>query len=278
VPLQDVQRLKQTPNIAVSVRPSEWDVMLRMDHFDDELHGSSLKGRNPLKDVRVREALYRAIDVDAINAKVMQGMGRPMALPLAPTTNGYDAALDERPSYDPGRAKALLAEAGYPNGFDFTLDCPNNRFINDEAICQSIVAMWARVGLKAALSSQERVRHFTKLGHYESDIFLVGWAAAGMKDGHNTLMMNFTTPDAEHGGTNYGRYSNPKLDRLVDEIAQEIDEAKRQQLFSEALATIQKDWACIPLILQPTAWAMRKGVHALQLPDDNIRLWRITID
>jgi peptide/nickel transport system substrate-binding protein len=278
VPLQDVQRFKRTAGIDVSVRPSEWDIMLRMNLHDDELRSSSVKGRNPFKDVRVREALYRAIDVDAINAKIMLGMARPVALPLAPTTNGYDAALDKRPAYDPELAKKLLAEAGYPDGFDFTLDCPNDRYINDEAICQSVVAMWARIGLKVALASQERVRYFAKLARFEADFYMVGWAAAGTKDGHNTLIMNFATPDATHGGTNYARYSNPELDRLIDDIARETDQTKRQQLFTQALTIIQKNWVVIPLFLQPTAWAMRKGVHALQLPDDNIRLWRVTVD
>jgi peptide/nickel transport system substrate-binding protein len=278
VPLQDVQRLKQTPGFEASVRPSEWDIILRMNLHDDELHSSSVKGRNPFKDVRVREALYRAIDIDAINKKIMLGMARLVALPLAPTTNGYDPALDKRPTYDPEVAKKLLAEAGYPDGFDFTLDCPNDRYINDEVICQSIVAMWARVGLKPSLASQERVRYFAKLSRYDSDVFMIGWAAAGTKDGHNTLIMNFATPDATHGGTNYGRYANPELDRLIDDIAQETDPTKRQQLFSQAFTIIQKDWAGIPLFLQPTAWGMRKDVHALQLPDDNVRLWRITVD
>lgn len=277
VPISDIERLKQVPDVTVSIKPSQWDVMLRPNVAEDELAGSSVKGRNPFRDVRVREAIYLAIDAQTIRTRIMNGLSTLDAEPMSPTTNGYDPALDHRPAYDPARAKQLLAEAGYPDGFDFTLDCPTDRFINDERICEAVGPMLARIGVKVNLALRPRVQHFTKLGTHTSDMFMIGWAAAGTKDGHNTLMMLFATPDAGRGGVNYGGYSNPKLDTLIDRIGAEVDPTARQHLFSEAIGTLQSDWAVIPVGIQPTIWGMRKGVTMLQLPDDNIRLWRTTV-
>ncbi|MFI4986745.1 MAG: ABC transporter substrate-binding protein [Alphaproteobacteria bacterium] len=277
VPVSDIARLKQAAGILVSVKPSQWDIMLRMNTGEDELHGAMIKGKNPFRDVRVREAVYRAVDLEAIRTRIMDGLAVLDAEPMSPTTNGYDPDLDHQPGHDPKRAKELLAAAGYPDGFDFTFDCPNDRFINDEQVCQAVAAMLARVGLKATLMVRNRVQHFTKLATGTSDMFMIGWAAAGTKDGHNSLVMMFATRTNDRGGTNYSGYSNAELDAMIDDIGQEVDPAKRQQLFSHAIKILQDQWAVIPLYVQPTIWGVRDNVEMLQLPDDNIRLWRTKI-
>ncbi|MGE0716990.1 MAG: ABC transporter substrate-binding protein [Alphaproteobacteria bacterium] len=277
LPLQDIPRVERSAGYKVVQRPSEWIVMLGMDQRHDELQGSSVKGRNPFKDVRVREAVYRAIDVASIRDKVMRGLSVPTALPLARTTWGYDQSLDVRVPFDPDRAKALLAEAGYPDGFDFTLHCPNDRFINDEQICVALVPMLARIGIKATLSVETRVKHFTKLRARAADMFLVGWAAASVKDGHNTLNLLLATSDGTRGMSNAGQYSDRGLDDLITRIGQELDVNKRRALFSQAWKHVRDDFAILPLHSQPAVWAMRDNIDMLQLADDNIRLWRVNI-
>ena len=277
LPLQDISRIERSSGYKVVQRPAEWTIMLGLDQKHDELAGSSVKGRNPFKDVRVREAIYRAIDVAAIRDRVMRGLSVPTALPLAPTTYGYDPALNERAPFDPERSKALLAEAGYPDGFDFTLHCPNDRFINDEQICVAIVPMLARIGVRASLSVETRVKHFTKLRARAADMFLIGWAAAGTKEGHNTLNLLLATSDGKRGMSNAGEYSNPELDALITRIGQELDEGKRKALFSQAWKIVRGDFAILRLHYQPAVWAMRSNIDMLQLADDNIRLWRTVV-
>ncbi|WP_149537832.1 ABC transporter substrate-binding protein [Siccirubricoccus phaeus] len=273
VPLADIPRLQGTPGFKVANRPSEWAIMLRLNQGVERLSGGDQAG-NPFRDVRVREAVHRAIDTEAIRRTIMRGLSTTTALPLAPTTNGYTESLQRPSVFDPERAKALLVAAGYPNGFAFTLDCPNDRFINDEAICRAIVPMLARIGLNASLAVRSTTPHFTHIGRRVSDAFLVGWASAGVKDAHNLLSQLFATTSGSLGAVNYAGYSDAELDGLIQAIGGESDAAKRAEMFARALAILQRDWAVIPVHLQPSVWGFTAEVTTLQLPDDNMRLWR----
>lgn len=162
-PLQDLNRLRAAPNIRVLEGPEVRTIFLSMDLHRDELLYSDVRGRNPLKDLRVRQALYQAIDIQAIHRTTMRGQSVVTGTLFPPQVNGYSAAEDVRLPYDQARARALLAEAGYPNGFEITLDCPNNRYINDEQVCQAIVAMWARAGIRARLNSMPLAPFFAKI-------------------------------------------------------------------------------------------------------------------
>ena len=142
-PPQDVPRLAQTPNIKVIEGVENRIVFLGMDQGRDELLYSNVKGKNPLKDKRVRQALYQAIDINAIHKTTMRGLSKPTGALTARRRSS------RRPRSRSGcrstkAAKKLLADAGYPNGFEVQLDCPNNRYVNDEKICQAVAAMWAR--------------------------------------------------------------------------------------------------------------------------------------
>ena len=151
-------------------------IFLGMDQFRDELGHSSVKGKNPFKDVRVRKAFYQAIDEDAINKKVMRGQATPSALMIAPSLFSLSKDFHRIP-FDPEASKKLLAEAGYPDGFEVQMDCPNDRYVNDEQICQAVVGMLARVGVKVDLNAEPKSKFFAAIsaaGGYDSLVLSAG--------------------------------------------------------------------------------------------------------
>ena len=152
-------------------------MFIGMDQARDELLYSNVKGKNPFKDKRVREALYHAVDIEAIKKNTMRGLSQPSGgmLPSPLTTT---PAIEKRLPYDKERAKKLLAEAGYANGFEVTLDCPNNRYVNDEKICQALAAMWAQIGVKVAVNAMPRATYFPKLEKTETSMYMLGWGGA----------------------------------------------------------------------------------------------------
>ncbi len=180
VPPQDMARIKQTEGLQLLQTPELRTIYLGFNQSRNELPSSDVKGKNPFKDQRVREAVAVAIDEPTIVNRVMLGLGHPSYEMWGPGVNGYDAALDVRPKVDPARAKQLLADAGYPSGFRVALDCPNDRYVMDEQICTAIVSMLARVGIKIDLNAQTKAKYFNKIlaPNYDSD-FLYAWLDAG---------------------------------------------------------------------------------------------------
>jgi peptide/nickel transport system substrate-binding protein len=280
VPVQDIDRIAHTPGFVVLKTPELRVIFLGMDQARDELLDSNIKGANPFKDVRVRKAVYQAIDGAAIQSKVMRNLARPTALMVAKEVNGYDPALDERPPYDVEAAKLLLSEAGYPNGFTVGMDCPNDRYINDEAICQAVVAMLARVGINAKLLAQPRAKYFAKVNapRYETSFFLLGWTPTSA-DAHNSLqnLIGTRDPARNRGQYNNGGYSNAHVDELIDRIQVEIDPGKRQSLISEAMRIHRDEIGHIPLHQQPVIWAAKAGIKLVQLPNAALPLWRVSL-
>src|SRR5262249_43315008 len=210
-----------------------------------ELLESNVKGKNPFKDKRVRQAFYQAIDENAIVAKVMRGDAKATALMVGPGVNGFDESLNKRAPYDVNAAKKLLAEAGYPSGFEVGMDCPNDRYVNDEQICQAVVAMLARIGVKVNLLAQTRAKFFAKVNEprYETSFYLLGWTPATY-DTHNALIALTHTRSREKnaGLFNNGGYSNPKVDTLIEKIQVETDAATRNRLIAEALTAVKDDF------------------------------------
>src|SRR5260370_424620 len=192
VPPQDTDRIVKTAGMKIWQTPELRTIFLGMDQARDELLESSVKGKNPFKDKRVRQAFYQAIDEDAVGAKVMRGFAHPTALMVGPGVNGYDPALDKRYPYDPTTAKQLLADSGYPNGFEVGFDCPNDRYVNDEAICQAVVAMLARIGVKANLLAQTKAKYFTKINPpgFNTSFYLLGWTPTPLDALH--MLTNLT--------------------------------------------------------------------------------------
>ncbi len=151
--VQDIARVQRTDGLKIVAGPEIRTIFLALDQQRDELLESNVKGKNPFKDVRVRRALYQAIDIEAIRTHVMRGLSRANALMWAERVNGYSKELDRRFTYDPAAAKKLLADAGYPDGFEVGFDCPNDRYLNDEETCKAIASMLARIGIKATLAA-----------------------------------------------------------------------------------------------------------------------------
>jgi len=281
VPLQDIPRIEGSADLKVLHGMEARTIFLGMDQKRDELLSSSVKGKNPFKDIRVREAFYKAIDIEAIKNRVMRGLATPSALMIAPQL--YALSKDfTRPKYDPDGAKKLLTEAGYADGFELTMDCPNDRYVNDAAICQAVVGMLARIGVMIDLLAQPKALYFGKVlkpGGYKTSFYMLGWTPASM-DSHNVLHdilgCRDDPKDATRGEANLGGYCNKDLDALADKVLVETDTAKRDQLIKQAFEIANKDYAYIPLHQQALSWGVSKKVKLTQRADNQVLLFWAT--
>jgi peptide/nickel transport system substrate-binding protein len=274
VPPQDMARIRQTEGLKLLQTPELRTIFLSFNVSRDELPSSDIKGKNPFRDLRVRQAVGLAIDEPTIASRVMLGLGHPTAEMWGPGVNGYDVALDVRPKPDPARSKQLLAEAGYPAGFRVGLDCPNDRYVMDEQICTAIVSMLARVGIKVDLNAQTKSKFFTKIGapFYDTDFYMLGWTPATY-DAHNVLFTLLSTRNGTRGELNDGGYSNPALDALTEKIGVETDPAKRTSMIQDSIRLLQADVPTIPLHQQVIVWAAKQNVDLAQ-PADNFFPYR----
>jgi peptide/nickel transport system substrate-binding protein len=275
VPPQDIEHIEKTQGVKIWQTPELRTMFLGMDQSRDELLESNIKGKNPFKDKRVRQAFYQAIDEDAIKAKVMRGFAKPTGIMVGPGINGYDPALDKRFPYDPAAAKKLLAEAGYPNGFEVGFDCPNDRYVNDEAICQAVVAMLAKIGVKANLIAQTKAKYFTKINApgYQTSFYMLGWTPTPLDTLHMLSNLAATrSADFRNGAWNEGGYSNPAIDALIAKISVELDSEKRNELISQALSIIRDDFAYIPLHQQIVVWASHDNVELAPMGNNDFQL------
>src|SRR5262249_25153113 len=229
VPLQDIQRVNASGNAKVMTGPELRTIFLGMDQGRDELLYSNVKGKNPFKDARVREAFYKAIDDDAIKSRVMRGLSTPSALMVAPQLFALSKDFT-RPKFDPDGAKKLLTAAGYPDGFEVTMDCPNDRYVNDPAICHAVVGMLTRICVKVNLLAQPKAKYFAKVlkpGGYQTSFYMLGWTP-GTLDSHNVMydiMGCRDDPSSARGETNLGGYCNKEFDAITDKVLQETDSA-----------------------------------------------------
>ena len=270
VPPQDVQRLGSTPSVRLEQQPELRTIFLGMDQLRDELLKSDVKGRNPFKDVRVRRAFQLAIDVEAIRRSVMRGQSRPTGLMVGPGVNGWTEAMDQVVKPDLAQSRRLLAEAGYPQGFGVTMDCPNDRYVNDEAICTAVVSMLARVGIKVTLAAQTRARYFAEINspRFETSFYMLGWTPSTY-DAHNVLLpIMHTRGPGGRGLFNSGGFSNARIDALTDLVAVETDAAKRQSMIDEAFRIHRDEVGHIPLHQQTVIWATRTNVDLAQMADN----------
>jgi peptide/nickel transport system substrate-binding protein len=280
VPIQDIARVDSSPNAEVLKGPELRTIFLGMDQVRDELLYSNVKGKNPFKDVRVREAFYKAIDIELIKTRVMRGLSTPSALMIAPQLFALSKDFT-RPKFDPEGAKKLLTEAGYPDGFEVTMDCPNDRYVNDAAICQAVVGMLARVGVKINLLAQPKQQYFAKVlkpGGFQTSFYLLGWTPATLDSQNvlNDIMGCRDDSTSTRGEANLGGYCNKKMDAVADQVLMETDTAKRDLLIKDAFEIANKDWGYIPLHQQALAWGVSKKVKLPQLPDNNVRLYWAT--
>ncbi len=259
-PPQDVPRLKQNPGIKVLEGSENRIVFIGMDQKRDELLYSNVKGKNPFKDKRVRQALYQAIDIEAIRTTTMRGLSQPSGA-LMPSPVQSTPELEKRLPYDKAKAKQLLAEAGYPNGFEVTLDCPNNRYVNDEKICQALAAMWAQIGVTINVNAMPRANYFPKLEKTDTSMYMLGWGG-GAIDGIFILQPVLSTYTGKGDGDyNYGRYTNPRLDELVAKVKVDMNPDQRLAEIREALAAHNAEINHLPLHRQVIPWADAQQRH-----------------
>ncbi|THF59485.1 ABC transporter substrate-binding protein [Ollibium composti] len=272
VPVQDIDRVNKDPNTAALTGPELRAIFLNMNQIRDELPTSNVKGKNPFKDPNVRKAFYQAIDIEAIDKRVMRGLATPIPLLIAPQL--YSAPDLKRWPYDPEAAKKLLTDAGYPDGFTVGMDCPNDRYVNDEQICQAVVSMLAKIGVKVNLNAQPKAKYFAKVlapGGYDNDFSLLGWTPSSF-DSWNVFVSLATCRDAtgKGGPFNLGGYCNPKVDELAKQIVVETDVDKRNQMIHDAYKILLDDTSHIPLHQQSLAWGKRKNLDIVQRSDDQV--------
>jgi peptide/nickel transport system substrate-binding protein len=277
-PPQDLRRLEENKAIKVVRGQENRVVFFGFDQSRDELLYSSVKGRNPFKDLRVRTAVYQAIDIEAIRSRIMRSAALPTG-GITPSILASNPDAEKRLPYDPARAKQLLAEAGYPNGFDVTLDCPNNRYINDEEICLAVAAMLAKIGIQTRVTTMPRATYFPKLEKFDTSMYMLGWGGA-ITDAQTMLSPVLHSPDPKtgNGSFNYGRYVNPKLDALIDAAAVETNIEKRRDIIRQAIAEHNAQVHHVPLHRQMIPWAMRSNVTVVHRADNAPSLEWITLD
>jgi len=260
VPVQDLARIKSSSGHVVKMTPQNRTIFFGMDQGSAELNSSNVKGKNPFADKRVRLAMYHALDMDAIKDKVMRGQSVPAGIITAPGVNGHTAARDERLPYDPELSKALLAEAGYPDGFELTLDCPNDRYINDEAICVAAISMFAKIGVTVNLDAKTKSQHFSEVKEGDangmtSDMYMLGWGVPTF-DSHYVYSYLFESS----GSWNKVNFSNARVDELVAAMGVETDLDKRNAMIAEAWDITQDDVTYLPLHHQVVNQASKSNV------------------
>ncbi|MEN9780171.1 MAG: ABC transporter substrate-binding protein [Burkholderiaceae bacterium] len=276
VPTQDVARLRANANLSILDGPEVRTIFIGFDMGSDELkHGS--KGKNPFKDVRVRRALNMSVDRVAIQRTIMRGLSVPGMLLVAPGVNGYSADADKPVAVDVEAAKKLLAEAGYPNGFEFTLDCPNNRYVNDEEVCQAVVNMWARVGVRVKLNAQNFAGFIAKIQNFDTSAYLLGWGVATYDALYSLQSLARTRAGGADGNFNFLRISNARLDSVVDRAKTENDTLIRDRLLREGLAIVRDEALYVPIHHQIRPWAMKKNVTMVHNSNDAPKMWFVSV-
>nr|WP_044399787.1 ABC transporter substrate-binding protein [Acidovorax temperans] len=267
VPVQDIDRVNSSANTRAVTGPELRTIFLGMDQKRDELLYSNVKGKNPFKDKRVRQAFYQAIDIKGIKKTVMRGASNPSAQLVGPGINGFQPEMKRLP-YDVEAAKKLMAEAGYPNGFEVSMNCPNDRYVNDGRICQTVAANLSRINVKINLQAETKGTYFPKVLRRDTSFYMLGWTPATY-DAHNVMNAIMRCVDDKGAGQfNLGAYCNPKVDELTLKVQAETDKNKRNAYIKEAFDLHAADVGHIPLHQQALAWGVNKKVKLVQLADN----------
>ena len=276
---RDIPRLRSTAGVKVVDGPENRVVFIGMDQGRDELLYSSVKGKNPFKDVRVRRALDQAIDIETLKTKLMNGQSFPTGAVMPSPLGTYDdPALEQRYPFDLASARKGLAEAGYPDGFEVQLHCPNNRYVNDEQICIALAAMWAQIKVKVKVSGEPRATYFPRLEKYDFSMYMLGWGGS-VTDAETTLtpVMRNNLGEKGIGFYNYGHSRNDKLDALAAQSSTEADPKKREELIKAALREFREQFTALPLHRQVIPWAARSNVNVVHRADNWFEVAWVTI-
>lgn len=271
VPTADLARLRRNPDLRLEQAVSWRTILLHLDQYRDHPPGVSGKdgrplARNPFKDLRVRRALSKAINRQAIAERVMEGLALPAANVVSPSVFGHNPAVKPEP-YDPNGARRLLAEAGYPDGFRVTIATPNNRYINDEQVAQTVAQMFSRIGVEARVDAMPLSAYFGKARKREFGIALLGWGSLAADLALRSLA-GTPNPDKGYGAWNWGGYSNPELDALIERSLGTVDAGKREAVARQASALAARELAFLPLHYQIVTWAMKKNLSYAARTDE----------
>lgn len=275
VPVQDVERLQGTEGIRVATGPENRVIYFGYRFGEEPLRSSNVTDSNPFNSPLVREAMELAIDRDAIQQVVMRGQSIPTGVATPPFVNGWTEELDAYPAPDLERAQQLLAEAGYPDGFSVTLDTPNNRYVNDEAISQAVAGMLGRIGIDVTLASRPIAQHSPLVTNNETDFYLLGWGVPTFDSAYifNDLVH---TKEGSYGAYNAGLYSNPELDALIESLGTEVDIEARNATIAQIWEVVKNDRVLLPIHNQVLAYAMRDDIQLEVHPENQPLMTTVT--
>ncbi len=261
-PVQDLARIGNSADHDVVSTAQMRTIFLGMDQAADKLRSGNT-GDNPFKKKEVRQALYQAIDIEAIKKKVMRGLSEPAGIITFPGVNGYTKDLDKRLPYDVEAAKKLLADAGYPKGFDVELRCPNDRYVNDEAICTAVVGMLGKIGVNVNLFAQTKSKHFKELKEDKGDFYMLGW-------GVPTLDSHYVFHYLYESGASWNKvnFSNSEVDAAIRVMEGEVDLDKRNAAIANAWKIVKDDISYLPLHHQVISWATKNNVDVPIRPNN----------
>nr|MDJ0824394.1 ABC transporter substrate-binding protein [Rhodobacter sp.] len=270
VPVQDLGRVAEADGLDVRTAPQNRVIFFGMNQGDADLMNDNVDGANPLADLRVRQAMSMAVNRDAIKQVVMRGQSAPAGMISPPFVNGWNAEMDGASMTDIAKANELMEAAGYGDGFSIVLNCPNDRYINDEAICQAAVGMMAQIGITVNLDAKPKAQHFPLINTLETDFYMLGW---GVPTYDSEYIFNFLvhTRDDKYGSWNGTRFSNPDLDMKIEALASETDLPKRDMMINEIWQVVQAEQLYIPIHHQVLNWGMKSNVETIVAPDDTAK-------
>ncbi len=267
VPVQDLKRVGSQSGLKVVTAAQNRVIFFGMNVGDSDIESDNVSGKNPFADIRVRKAMNLAINRDAIKKVVMRDQSSPTNVIMPPFVNGWTEQLDRVPGHDVATAKKMMAEAGYGDGFSVTLNCPNDRYINDEAICQAVVGMLGQIGIKVNLDAKPKAQHFPLIKNKTTDFYMLGWGVPTF-DSHYIFNFLVHTTTEDRGSWNGTRYSNPSLDKKIVALESETDLAKRDGIIADIWRQVQADQIYLPIHNQVLNWGMKNNVQFDVQPED----------
>ncbi len=267
VPVQDLARVDGTDSLKVNSAPQNRTIFFGLNVGDDDLVNDDVEGKNPFGDVRVRQAMNMAINRAAIKRVVMRDQSQPTGIIMPPFVTGWTEELDALPEGDIDAAKALMADAGYADGFTVTLNCPNDRYVNDEAICQAAVGMFAQIGININLDAKPKAQHFPLIANKETDFYMLGWGVPTFDSEYIFNFLVHTTTDTR-GSWNGTRFSNTEVDEMIVSLGSEVDLEKRANTVASIWDVIQSEVIYLPIHHQVLNWGLAENLEFPVQPED----------
>ncbi|PXW80293.1 peptide/nickel transport system substrate-binding protein [Ruegeria sp. P4] len=267
MPVQDLDRVNGADGLMVRQAPQNRVIFFGLNVGAEDIEADNVDGKNPLADVRVRKAMSMAINRDAIQKVVMRGQSQPAGMIAPPFVNGWTEEMDAESKTDIEGAKALMAEAGYGDGFSIRLDCPNDRYVNDEPICQAAVGMLGQLGIKVNLDAKPKAQHFPLITDSKTDFYMLGW---GVPTYDSEYVFNFLVHGREGdiGTWNNTGYDNDELDAKIKSLASNTDLDARNKDIADIWRVVQDEQLYIPIHHQVLNWGMSEKVDIAVDPED----------